>query len=833
MANTETLMVRIVADTKNFSSALSKMSEDLERVGKDFEGLKNLGKGMQDVGKKLTLGLTVPIVGMAAASVKTSIDIESAFAGVRKTLDVTGMSAKEAEKTYKGIEDGIMAMSKKMPTAATEIASVAESAGQLGIKTKNVLGFTEVMVMLGDTTSMSADEAATSLARLANITGMPQTNFDRLGATIVALGNNLATTEGEITEMGLRLAGAGSQVGMTEAQILSFAGALSSVGIEAQAGGSAFSKVMISMQLATETGSAKLTEYAQVAGMTASEFKTAFQKDAAGAIVAFVKGLANAEKQGKTAIGILDDMGIKEVILRDTLLRAAGASDIFSGALELGTQAWDDNVALTDEANIRYQTTESKIQMAKNAIIAMGKSIGDILLPVVTSICEWITKLADRFTALSPTTQKFIMVIAGVIAVIGPLLSLVGTLIVVFANLSTLAGALGVGIGAIVTPVAVVIGVIAGLIAIGILLCQNWDSIKKWCSDLGKTISTTFSNIGTWISKTWQDVMKWTTETWTNISSYLSTAWQTLCNIVQTGIMLIGSIISAYVTIITLPFQFIWQNCNETIIKYWNLMKQGISNAISFIGEIIGSKFSIIKTNISNTWNIVSTETSRLWNGIKTIIQTIAEFIYVIVSAKFNSIKATITNITNLIKGVVSIGWNGIKSVVSTVSEGISSVVSSKFNSVKNNISNSINSAKSIVSSGLSAISGFFSRCKLQLPKFKLPHFSVDGKLSINPPSVPKLKVDWYSKGGIFTKPSVLGGIGVGDKHNGIGSGAEAVLPLDKLPGLLGLDNNDNGGSITLNIENFNNNREQDIKQLLRELEFYRKRANKSVGGAY
>lgn len=233
---TETLSVKITANASSFSSAISKMSSDLKGVSKDFEGLNKLGDGMKNVGKKLTMGLTVPIAGIAVASTKSAIDIESAFAGVRKTMDVSGLTAAQTEQAYKKVEDGIMSMSKKMPTAATEIAGVAEAAGQLGIKTENILGFTEVMVQLGDTTNLSAEEAATSLARLANITGMPQTQFDRLGSTIVALGNNMATTESEITAMGLRLAGAGKQIGLTEAQTMSFAAALSSVGIEAEAG---------------------------------------------------------------------------------------------------------------------------------------------------------------------------------------------------------------------------------------------------------------------------------------------------------------------------------------------------------------------------------------------------------------------------------------------------------------------------------------------------------------------------------------------------------------------------------------------------------------------
>lgn len=257
MASDGTIKISTELDSTAAQKAMSKFSS----IAKT--GMKGISIAVGTVSAALSAA--------GGYAIKTGIDFESAFAGVKKTVDATDA---ELEEFREGIRD----MAKEMPQSASQIAEVAEAAGQLGIQNKNLLSFTEVMSNLGVATNMSATEAATSLARLANITQMPQENFDRLGSTIVALGNNLATTESEITEMGLRLAGAGKQVGMSENQILGLAGALSSVGIEADAGGSSVSTVMTKIQLAVEKGGESLSKFADVAGMSSAEFKEAFEK---------------------------------------------------------------------------------------------------------------------------------------------------------------------------------------------------------------------------------------------------------------------------------------------------------------------------------------------------------------------------------------------------------------------------------------------------------------------------------------------------------------------------------------------------------------------------
>lgn len=378
---------------------------DTQLNNKGFkDGLNGL-KGLADKGlgglKDLAGGVAKALAAVGAAlataagfAIKAGIEFESAFAGVKKTVNGT-------EEQLASLEGAIRNMAKEMPQSAAEIAGVAEAAGQLDISIDKIDSFTKTMVQLGDATNLSSEEAATSLARLANITGMSQDDFDKLGSTIVALGNNLATTESEITAMGLRLAGAGKQVGMSEAQILSLAGGLSSVGIEAEAGGSAFSKVMSDMALAVETGNSSLGQFAAVAGMSSEQFKKAFKDDAAGAIMSFIQGLGTAEDRGISAIKVLDDMGITEIRLKDALLRASSASDVFAKSMDIGNTAWKENTALTKEASARYATMESQIGILKNKLTDLGitfyKDVRNPMVEVVKTANDMLDKLASAF----------------------------------------------------------------------------------------------------------------------------------------------------------------------------------------------------------------------------------------------------------------------------------------------------------------------------------------------------------------------------------------------------------------------------------------------------
>lgn len=433
-------IVQTESKLKGFEEQFKKAQKEMLKydgvLGQITTTLEDTGQKMQETGQKLSKYSLVASGALVAVG-KAAIDFDSAWVGVQKTMsdDIT-------PEQLANIKDGIKDMSKEIGVSTTEIAGVAESAGQLGIQTENILDFTRVMVDMGKATNLSSDVAATTLARFANVTKMSQADFSKLGSTIVALGNNFATTEAEIASMSMNLGSAGAQIGMSHSDIVALATALSSVGLEAQAGGTAFSKVMIQMQLAVETSSEKLADFANVAGMSADEFADKFKNNATGALQNFILGLSKSEEQGSSAIKVLDDLGITETRLRDALLRSANASDIFTNAIDMGSKAWEENNALQAEASQRYDSVEGKWNKAKESLNVLAINLGDKLLPYISDFFDGVSNVVDKFGNLNDGTQKFILGVTSLVAVGGPALILGGKAIT---GLGKITGALNLG----------------------------------------------------------------------------------------------------------------------------------------------------------------------------------------------------------------------------------------------------------------------------------------------------------------------------------------------------------------------------------------------------
>jgi len=383
--------IKVKADTRDAEAKLAKLT-------RDAEGASNR------IGDTLSRGSTIAgagIVGALALATREGIKFESSFTGVRKTVDATEAQFAELEKQIRAMASGPNAI----PISVHELNAIAEAAGQLGVQTKSISTFTRTIADLSRTTNLSSSEAADSLARLANITQLPHTEFDRLGSTLTDLGNRFASTEKEIVAMALRIAGAGHQVGMTEAEILAFANTLASVGVKAEAGGSAISRVFIAIDKAARGGGKELDNFSAVAGSSAARFKQAYQQDAAGAIRAFIEGLGRIKQSGGDVFGVLEKLGLNEIRVRDALLRTAGAGDLLARSLDVGKKAWQDNSALTIEAQQRYKTMESQLLLLRNDVVDLAIDASKTLLPALRSLVDIARPAVKWFNDLDRSTQ--------------------------------------------------------------------------------------------------------------------------------------------------------------------------------------------------------------------------------------------------------------------------------------------------------------------------------------------------------------------------------------------------------------------------------------------
>jgi len=390
-----------------------------------------------------------------ASCAQASMDFESAITGVAKTTDLT-------DEELAAMSDSIKALSTEIPATTEEIAAVAEAAGQLGIQKDALLDFTEIMTMLGTATNMTADEAATALARFANITGMATDNYGRLGSVIVDLGNNFATTESEIVAMGTRLASAGKLAGLTEPEIMALAAAMSSVGIEAEAGGTAMTQTLNAIEKAVAKGGDDLAEFARIAGMSSEEFSSAWKNDAMSALTSFIGGLGKLDEQGESTVLVLEDLGLTG-IRQSNMLKALGlAADQMTGAVNTANTAWQQNTALTNEANKRYATAQSRLTMMQNAYNNLKVAIGDAYTPALSEAYGIGTKVLNEIT-------KFVQANPGVVAAITGLATALGAAAVAaaaFALKAKLAAAAAAFLATVTPGVNVIMGVAA---AVGVL----------------------------------------------------------------------------------------------------------------------------------------------------------------------------------------------------------------------------------------------------------------------------------------------------------------------------------------------------------------------------
>lgn len=401
------------------------------------------------------------------------------------------------------------------------------------------------------------------------------------------------------------------------------------------------------------------------------------------------------------------------------------------------------------------QQMESNTRKLQQALVPLGEKLAELANAILPPLVSVITTIGGWFERLPGPVQNFVIIL-------GALLAAFTALTPVIAAISVAMGALNISMLPIIAVIAAVAAAIAGIIAI----IQNWGAITQWFGELWNTICT---GIGAMVDS----LKAWFSNLWTHLQS----VWEGICNVVQTAVMLLGSIIQGAVDIITLPFQMIWENCKGIVSSVWESIKSVVSSAIHAVSSTISSVMGAIKNVISTVWNAISSKVSSVLNTIKTTVSTVFNAVKSVASSIWNGIKSVISSVVDGIKSKVSSVFNGVKSTVTSIFNGIKSTATSVWNGIKEAIIKPVEAAKNAVKGIIDKITGFFSGMKLELPKIKLPHFKISGKLSLSPPSVPHLSIDWYKEGGILTKPTVFGMNGSSLMAGGE-AGKEAVLPL-------------------------------------------------------
>lgn len=599
---------------KTFENQLKAIGNaDLRALGEQF---KKIGDQMKSAGETLSKYVTAPIVGGLAASAKSALSYGDAIAKMSTIADESQVPVEQLKKQ-------ILQLSNETGKGSTELAEAAYQALSASVETKDVMSF------LGDATGLAkagfleTADAVDVLTTIINAYGYSASDANNIANQLIQTQNDGKTTVNELAQAMGQVIPTASALNIPLEQLNAAYVSLTKQGIntansttylngmftELADGGSTVSEI-----LQNKTG--KTFGQLMKDGYTLGDVMQILNDSVDGDSEAFLNLWGNT-RAGKGALALLN----------------GGVEEFNAEALQMANSTGN-----IEEALDKLSTPGAKARKALNSLVNAGIQIGDVLAPYIEKAVTFIQGLLDKFNALDPSTQKIIVAIAAVAAAIGPLLVVIGTLISSIGSIMIMGPVLLGMLGTIGPVILIVIGVITLLVAVGVTLYKNWDTIKMYAGML----------------KDW-------------------------------------------------------------LINTWNAIKTGVINTVNSL-----------KAGLTLAWN---------------------------------TIKTTVVNVVNGLKAALSAAWNAIRSTATSVWNGIKTAITTPINAAKTAVQNAISAIKRILSGHLS------------FPKIKIPHFSISGKLSLNPPSVPHISVKWYKEGGIFDSPTLAG---IGE------AGAEAVVPLDR-----------------------------------------------------
>lgn len=724
----------LIEELKQAGDAAQDTAEDVGKIAENTKGaalmqtadqLSAVGDKIQDIGTK---------------AIDAYSETENAVTKVNAYFGETGQAAEESANVIKSVySDGV---GESMDSVADAVLMVKKNLGDLS--ETDLTNLTQQAITLDELYGIDMNETLRGVNSLMQQYGL--TAQEAMDYIVVGTQNGLDKTN-ELGDNLSEYAGKFSQAGYSASEYFQLLdNGLKNGAYNLDKVNDAINEVttrLVDGTIGESIGSFS-TKTQEL--FTSWQNGGATQKQVIDSIVADIGNCTNQQEAlnlAALAFGTMAEDGNLKFI---TSLTSVGSTyDSVKGSAQ----------GMFDATTTPMQQMESNTRKLQQALVPLGEKLAELANAILPPLVSVITTIGGWFERLPGPIQNFVIIL-------GALLAAFTALTPVIAAISVAMGALNVSMLPIIAVIAAVAAAIAGIIAI----IQNWGAITQWFGELWNTICT---GIGAMVDS----LKAWFSNLWTHLQS----VWEGICNVVQTAVMLLGSIIQGAVDIITLPFQMIWENCKGIVSSVWEGIKSVVSSAIHAVSSTISSVMGAIKNVISTVWNAISSKVSSVLNTIKTTVSTVFNAVKSVASSIWNGIKSVISSVVDGIKSKVSSVFNGVKSTVTSIFNGIKSTATSVWNGIKDAIIKPVEAAKNAVKGIIDKITGFFSGMKLELPKIKLPHFKISGKLSLSPPSVPHLSIDWYKEGGILTKPTVFGMNGSSLMAGGE-AGKEAVLPL-------------------------------------------------------
>lgn len=832
-------------DISRFTSALQQAnaaaSTQMKSMSSNFQsGLQGVGSVMTGAGKKLTTAVTVPVVALGTAAVKTTSKFDESMSKVQA---LSGATAKDFQTLRQKAQD----MGATTRYSASEAADALGYMALAGWDTNQMVSGLDGVLNLAAASDMELAQASDMVTDYLSAFGLEAKDAAKMADQMAYAQAHSNTSTQQLGDAFGNCAATMASGGQTMETTTALLEAMANQGTKGSEAGTQLSAVMRDLTNKMEDGAIQIGETSIAVQDQNGNFRSLI--DIMADVENATNGMGTAERAAALS-SVFTAHSIKGVnqILNEGVDTVADYEDALHNC---------DGTA-KEMADTLLNNLSGQLTILKSALEGLAIQIGDILMPYIKKFVSWVQQLVEKFSKLSKEEKEQIVKIAAIAAIIGPLLLVVGklltglaTMIKTFSILKSSFIALKAGfsglsaaIGAVSAPVIAVIAVIAALIAVFVHLWKTnekfrnkiisiWDKISSkfeksakkitkainslgfnfsslgeaiyaawdWiCNALEPIISEIFANIGRLIGGV-VDVVTGVVQVicgiikgfkdgdWSLFLEGLKSLWKGFLSFIAAPFIAVFNVLEGYLKKFGASWEQIWTAISTFFTNIWNGITTFFTNAMNTIQSVATTVFTAISTFFKN-----------IWNSIKTIFMTVINTIVQFITTAFNDIKTVVSTVMNTIKTVVSTVWNGIKTTIMTVINAIKTGISTAFNAIKTTISNILNGIKNTVSDVFNGVWNFIKgivdklknvfNFKWELPKIKLPHFKIKGKFSLSPPSVPTLDIDWYKKamnnGMILNSPTIFGfNPATGSFLAGGEAGSEAIVGTGSLMNMI------------------------------------------------